>query len=161
MIPRTPAERLLKQYYAEITPLRAYLERLVLCAEGNQLLREGDGQAYRQLLEETLVATAVEEAKEMPLRAMTASQGAQDMSEVVTRALHAIFFGSNANRANVLAQGYQVGLIRLLANKAQGQIGCLSQRLSRTSKSWRSSGRIYQHTSHSFADVSGVADSAR
>ena len=106
MIPRTPAERLLKQYYAEITPLRAYLERFVVCAEDSQLLREGDGEAYRQLLEETLVATAVEEAKEIPLRAVTASQDAQDMSEVVTRALHAIFFGNNANRANVLAQGY-------------------------------------------------------
>ena len=118
MIPRTPAERLLKQYYAEITPLRAYLERFVVCAraEDSQLLREGDGEAYRQLLEETLVATtAVEEAKEMPLRAVTASQDAQDMSEVVTRALHAIFFGNNANRANVLAQGYQVGIIRLHA----------------------------------------------
>ena len=116
MIPRTPAERLLEQYYAEITPLRAYLERFVVCAEDSQLLREGDSEAYRQLLEETLVATtAVEEAKEMPLRAVTASQDAQDMSEVVTRALHAIFFGNNANRANVLAQGYQVGIIRLHA----------------------------------------------
>lgn len=159
MIPRTPATRLLNRYYGQVETLQDYLEARVVFAEDSPNLREEDGEGYRQLLQETLVATANVQAKETPPRAVTASQNAEDMSDVVMRALHAIFFGRKANRANVLAQGYQVGRRTARQGPAECEVGCLSKRFARYSP--RHSGAyLYEYPSHFAADLVRMAASA-
>ena len=159
MIPRTPATRLLNRYYGQIDTLQDHLEARVVFAEDCSILREEDGEGYRQLLQETLVATANVQAKETLLGAVTACQNAEDMSDVVMRALHAIFFGRKANRANVLAQGYQVGASILLQLPAQCEVGCLSKRFARYSP-WNSCAYLYEHPSHFAADLGRMAATA-
>lgn len=107
-IPKSQSVRLLQQRYRHLASLHDYLSIRTIHGRHPELLQATDVVGYQHLLKATIVAFDGKASDSPVAPASTVWEEPEDIVDVVNKAISAMFFGRKANRANVLAQGYQV-----------------------------------------------------